>query len=110
MFDRWRRPIESVNKTWLGAVSIGVVAVVIAAVVGLANLPVSETGYTGEFAQAAQIAPGDRVTIAGIEVLKAFLDDGTGNEIEMKWSVIVFLAFSTAALIYAVTERLAEHK
>jgi uncharacterized membrane protein YqhA len=50
------------------------------------------------------------VTIAGIEVLKAFLDDGTGNEIEMKWSVIVFLAFSTAALIYAVTERLAEHK
>ena len=36
--------------------------------------------------------------------------DATGNEIEMKWSVIVFLAFSTAALIYAVTERLAEHK
>ncbi|MCB9438859.1 MAG: MCE family protein [Mycolicibacterium sp.] len=70
MFDRWRRPIESVNKTWLGAVSIGVVAVVIAAVVGLANLPVSETGYTGEFAQAAQIAPGDRVTIAGIDVGK----------------------------------------
>ncbi|MBC8674096.1 YqhA family protein [Aeromonas hydrophila] len=44
-----------------------------------------------------------------IEVLKAFLDDGVGNEVEMKWSVIVFSP-STAALIYAVTERLADHK
>ena len=62
------------------------------------------------FASLKLIVINSLVTIAGIEVLKAFLDDGTGNEIEMKWSVIVFLAFSTAALIYAVTERLAEHK
>ena len=62
------------------------------------------------FASLKLIVINSLVTIAGIEVLKAFLADGVGNEVEMKWSVIVFLAFSTAALIYAVTERLADHK
>ena len=52
----------------------------------------------------------EQVRDAATAALKAFLDDGSGNEIEMKWSVIVFLAFSTAALIYAITERLADHK
>ncbi|MBR7629957.1 MAG: YqhA family protein [Aeromonas popoffii] len=46
------------------------------------------------------------VTISGIEVLKAFLGNSSGNEVEIKWSVIVFLAFSLAALIYAITEKL----
>ncbi|MCF3099565.1 hypothetical protein EHZ86_20475 [Aeromonas australiensis] len=62
------------------------------------------------FASLKLIVINSLVTIAGIEVLKAFLSGGNSNETEMKWSVIVFLAFSLAALIYAVTERLAEHK
>ncbi|MDO2947869.1 YqhA family protein [Aeromonas simiae] len=66
--------------------------------------------YHINFASLKLIVINSLVTIAGIEVLKAFLEEGTMNQTEMKWSVIVFLAFSTAALIYAVTERLAEHK
>ncbi|MFB2865053.1 YqhA family protein [Aeromonas sp. MdU4] len=62
------------------------------------------------FASLKLIVINSLVTIAGVEVLKAFLEDGITNEIEMKWSVVVFLAFSMAALIYAVTERMAEHK
>lgn len=62
------------------------------------------------FASLKLIVINSLVTIAGIEVLKAVLRGGNSNEVEMKWSVIVFLAFSVAALIYAVTERLAEHK
>jgi uncharacterized protein (TIGR00645 family) len=62
------------------------------------------------FASLKLIVINSLVTIAGVEVLKAFLEDGITNEVEMKWSVVVFLAFSTAALIYAVTERLADHK
>ncbi|MGL5040722.1 MAG: YqhA family protein, partial [Aeromonas sp.] len=62
------------------------------------------------FASLKLIVINSLVTIAGVEVLKVFLEDGITNEVEMKWSVIVFLAFSTAALIYAVTERMAEHK
>ncbi|MGL5660135.1 MAG: YqhA family protein, partial [Aeromonas sp.] len=59
------------------------------------------------FASLKLIVINSLVTIAGVEVLKVFLEDGITNEVEMKWSVIVFLAFSTAALIYAVTERMA---
>lgn len=62
------------------------------------------------FASLKLIVINSLVTIAGVEVLKAFLEDGITNEVEMKWSVVVFLAFSMAALIYAVTERMAEHK
>ena len=62
------------------------------------------------FASLKLIVINSLVTIAGVEVLKAFLEDGITNEVEMKWSVVVFLAFSLAALIYAVTERMAEHK
>ncbi|MFQ1855235.1 YqhA family protein [Aeromonas veronii] len=62
------------------------------------------------FASLKLIVINSLVTIAGVEVLKAFLEDGIINEVDMKWSVVVFLAFSLAALIYAVTERMAEHK
>ncbi|WED78406.1 YqhA family protein [Aeromonas allosaccharophila] len=62
------------------------------------------------FASLKLIVINSLVTIAGVEVLKAFLEDGITNEVEMKWSVVVFLAFSLAALIYAVTERMADHK
>ncbi|MEW7864045.1 YqhA family protein [Aeromonas diversa] len=65
--------------------------------------------YRIDFVSLKLIVINSLVTISGIEVLKAFLEEGVMNEGEMKWSVIVFLAFSTAALIYAVTERLAEH-
>ncbi|MFQ2144870.1 YqhA family protein [Aeromonas veronii] len=62
------------------------------------------------FASLKLIVINSLVTIAGVEVLKAFLEDGIINEVDMKWSVVLFLAFSLAALIYAVTERMAEHK
>lgn len=62
------------------------------------------------FASLKLIVINSLVTIAGVEVLKAFLEDDIINEVDMKWSVVVFLAFSLAALIYAVTERMAEHK
>ena len=62
------------------------------------------------FASLKLIVINSLVTIAGVEVLKAFLEDGITNEVEMKWSVVVFLAFSMAALIYAITERMAAHK
>lgn len=66
--------------------------------------------YRIDFVSLKLIVINSLVTISGIEVLKAFLSDGVTNETDMKWSVIVFLAFSTAALIYAITERLADHK
>jgi phospholipid/cholesterol/gamma-HCH transport system substrate-binding protein len=68
MFQRPKRPIESYNKMWLGVVSVSVIAVVVGTIVGLGRLSLGQTGYSGEFAQAAQINAGDQVTVAGINV------------------------------------------
>jgi virulence factor Mce-like protein len=68
MRDRFKRPIEEYNKIWLGAVALAVVAAVVAGVVLIGRLSLGETGYRAEFTQAAQIRPGDQVTIAGVAV------------------------------------------
>lgn len=52
--------------------------------------------YHINFASLTLIVINSLVTIAGLDVLKAFLEEGPMNQTEMKWSVSVFLAFSTA--------------
>lgn len=68
MFSFVKRPIESYNKIWLGALGLVMTGVLIAAVVVIGKLHLGKTSYRGEFAQAAQIEPGNMVTIAGIQV------------------------------------------
>lgn len=68
MFNRFKRPLESYNKVWLGTIGLVVVAALLAAVVLYGGLGLGKTGYQGEFAQAAQIKKGNQVTIAGIQV------------------------------------------
>jgi len=70
------RPIEDYNKTWLGAIALGVIAATVAAVLMIGALDLGKTQYTAQFAQAATIRPGDQVTIAGISV-------GTVNALEL---------------------------
>lgn len=65
---RFKRPIESHNKVWLGVIALAVIGVVLAAVVLFGKLNLGKTAYHGEFAQAAQIKKGNQVTIAGIQV------------------------------------------
>jgi phospholipid/cholesterol/gamma-HCH transport system substrate-binding protein len=68
MFDRFKRPIESYNKTWLGMIALGVTGLVVVAVVAFGSLNGGKTRYQAEFAQAAQIEKGNQVTVAGIQV------------------------------------------
>ena len=68
MFDRFKRPIESHSKVWLGVIALGVIAAVLAAVVLFGQLNLGKSRYQGEFAQAAQIKKGNQVTVAGIQV------------------------------------------
>lgn len=69
MFARLKqRPLESYNKAWLATVSLTVVAVVVAGMLVFGKLSVGRTQYRAEFAQAASIRSGDRVTVAGIQV------------------------------------------
>lgn len=67
---RLRRPVETDNQIWLGALCVVVIAVVVGAIVGVGRLSLGYNDYRGEFAQAAQLRTGDQVTLAGIEVGK----------------------------------------
>ncbi len=68
MFDRFKRPLESYNKTWLGMIALVVIGAVSLVLVLFAGLNVGKAHYQAEFAQAAQIKKGNQVTIAGIQV------------------------------------------
>lgn len=69
LLRRWRsRPLESYNTTWLGFGALAVVAVVVAAALFVKLAGFGYTRYTAEFAQAAALAPGNPIVIAGIEV------------------------------------------
>jgi len=66
---RWRsRTLESYNTTWLGFGALAVVGVVIAAALLVKVVGFGYTRYTAEFAQAAALAPGNPIVVAGIEV------------------------------------------
>ncbi|MFA4081380.1 MCE family protein [Mycobacteroides salmoniphilum] len=76
MFDRLKRPIEEYNKIWLGTISLVVIAAIVVASGLIGRLALGQTAYRAEFAQAAQIRPGDQVTVAGISV-------GTVNDLKL---------------------------
>lgn len=65
---RRRRPLEDYSKLWLGAIALGIVGVLVAAVFGIGALDLGKKQYRAEFAQAATLNPGDIVTIAGVSV------------------------------------------
>lgn len=68
MLNRLKRPIERYNKIWIGTVAAALTAIVVTAILVVGRLPLGQTVYHGEFLQAAQIRPGDQVTVAGINV------------------------------------------
>ncbi|MEZ0367247.1 MCE family protein [Mycobacterium sp. pUA109] len=68
MFHGLKRPLESYNKLWVGAMALVVIGVVSAVTVLYTTLNVGKTRYRAEFAQAANVIEGNQVTVAGIQV------------------------------------------
>lgn len=71
MFARFapgRRSVETTSQIRLGAVGLVVIGTLLATVVLVSNLGIGTTRYRAYFAQAAGIAVGNQVTIAGIPV------------------------------------------
>lgn len=62
------RPIESYNPTWLGAVALAVIGVLVAGMLTVKASGIGYTRYTAEFAQAASLKTGQNVSLAGISV------------------------------------------
>lgn len=68
MLHRLKHPLEAYNKIWLGTIALAIAVVTVVGVVLVDRLALGQARYRAEFAQAAQIRPGDRVTVAGISV------------------------------------------
>lgn len=85
---RWRhRPLESYNTTWIGFVALAVVGVVVAAALLVKLAGFGYTRYTADFAQAAALAPGNPIVIAGIEVGRVTHMRLAGDHVEAGLSV-----------------------
>lgn len=76
MLNRFKRPIESVNRIWLATATLGTVFAIIAITLILGRLTPSQTIYQADFAQAASLRAGDAVNVAGIQV-------GTVNKLQL---------------------------
>jgi phospholipid/cholesterol/gamma-HCH transport system substrate-binding protein len=87
VLQRLKRPVEEYNKIWLGVVSLAVIAVVVGAIVGVGQMRIGQTRYTGEFAQAAQLSPGDQVTVAGISVGQVNTVELAGDHVVVAFKV-----------------------
>ncbi len=82
-----RRPIESFNKVWLGALTVLTIAAVVTAITLISTLDIGRTRYTAAFAQAAQLAAGDAVTIAGVPVGTVQKVTLTGDHVQVAFSI-----------------------
>ncbi|WP_330181042.1 MCE family protein [Nocardia sp. NBC_01503] len=67
-FFRPGRALETRSRAWIGAISIAVIAVVVATTTAITQLHWGEITYSAEFGQAAGIRTGDQVTVAGVPV------------------------------------------
>lgn len=63
-----RRPVEKYNMAVLGAVTVGIIVVLLVALVQVAGAGIGKVRYDADFAQAAGVSPGDSITVAGVSV------------------------------------------
>jgi phospholipid/cholesterol/gamma-HCH transport system substrate-binding protein len=105
VLTRFKRPVDSYNKIWLGATALGVIAAIIAAVLLIGALDLGKTQYRAEFAQAAQLRAGDPVKVAGISVGTVDGLDLDGDRVIVKFKVRnnVHLGSDTHAAIKLTT-------
>lgn len=99
------RPLESYNTTWLGFGALSVVAVLVAAALLVKVLGFGYAHYTAEFAQAASLAPGNTITVAGIEVGRVSSMKLVGDHVEagLKVRDNIPLGKDTRAVIKVMT-------
>ena len=99
------RPLESYNTTWLGFGALAVVAVLVATSLFIKLIGFGYTQYTAEFAQAASLAPGNAITVAGIEVGRVSSMKLVGDHVEAGLTVRnnIPLGRDTTAVIKVMT-------
>ena len=90
-----RRRLESYNKTWLGLIAVGVVAVIVGAMLIANAANVGHRHYTAKFLQAAALQTGNPITIGGIQVGKVTSMTLAGDHVEAGLEVRDDIALGT---------------
>jgi virulence factor Mce-like protein len=99
------RTLEDRSKFWIGAIAVGVVVAIIAAMLLFRQIGFGYTRYKAEFAQAAQLKAGDYVSVAGVDIgeVKSVVLDGTKVLVDMRVRDEVKLGAETQAAIKTTT-------
>ncbi|WP_330255246.1 MCE family protein [Nocardia sp. NBC_00565] len=105
IWARGRGRLETPNKLLIGVIAVTVLVIAVGATVFIKSLHLGETTYRANFAQAAGIAVGDGVTIAGIPVgtVTDTSLDGDHVVVTMKIERDVTLGAETKAAIKLTT-------
>ncbi|CPT98257.1 Putative Mce family protein [Mycobacteroides abscessus] len=78
-----RRPVETYNKIWLGAIALAVIGSLVGAMLLVKAIGVGYSHYTAEFLQAASLQPGANVSYAGVPVGNVTSVELAGDRIEV---------------------------
>lgn len=85
--SKWRKHFDNNRGFWYGVLGAVVIVALVVGVTALAGAHLGKKTYTGDFAQAGGIRPGDKVRVAGVdvgEVTKTKLD---GNHVQVTMKV-----------------------
>ena len=98
-------PVEKHDPLRLGAVAVTLLAVVVLLVVGASRIGLGKVTYEAEFAQAAQLTPGDQVSTAGVPIgtVESLHLDGDHVVVRMSIDRSVDLGADTRAAIELTT-------
>ncbi|MGW0044372.1 MCE family protein [Rhodococcus sp. NPDC003348] len=100
-----RRPVEEHRPLTVGIVTVAAIVVSLAVVLGVSRSGAGEVTYRADFAQAAGIAPGDSVSVAGVQVGSVDSTELAGDHVVVGFRVDrdVPLGSSTRASIKLTT-------
>ncbi|MFW0787117.1 MCE family protein [Gordonia sp. CPCC 206044] len=84
---RWRNHFDENRRFWYGIAGAVVIVLLVLAVTGLAQAHIGKKTYTGDFAQAGGIRPGDKVRVAGVDVGEVSATELAGNHVKVTMKV-----------------------
>lgn len=81
------RPVETYNKTWLGAIAVGVIGALIGTMLLFKAIGFGYSTYTAEFAQAGGLQTGNPVSLAGVNIGTVTSTELAGDRVLVRVSI-----------------------